>query len=195
MQLVALYHEGGFIMHPLLGCLIISMAVAIEKIITLSKLKKDSLNIRKAFEDKSDLESFNSFVANPYIAINTYEKLGKAEVKSNASRLSSQLAKKLGEATWIVGTVASSAPFIGLLGTVVGIIKSFASISEAGKGGFAIVAADLSEALVATAAGILVAVIALILFNYIKQKSKKTIDAYNDELEDCIELLFLKKED
>lgn len=193
MQLIALYHEGGFIMHPLLGCLIISLSVAIEKIITLRKLKKDSHAISVVFMNNGDLEQFNEYVARPYMAINTFEKLGKTEVKSNAKRYSDQLNKKLNEATWIIGTVASSAPFIGLLGTVVGIIKSFASISEAGKGGFAIVAADLSEALVATAAGILVAVIALILFNYIKQKSKKVIDKYNAQIEDTIENLFLEK--
>ena len=194
MQLFALYQEGGFIMHPLLGCLILSVSIAIEKIITLKKLKKDSIAVKEAFDQKADLSNFNQFVANPYRAINTFKALGKAEVKENAARFSDLLNKKLSGNTWMVGTVASSAPFIGLLGTVVGIIKSFASISEAGKGGFAIVAADLSEALIATAAGILVAVIALILFNYIKQKSKETIDQYNAEIEDTIENMFLKKE-
>ena len=67
---------------------------------------------------------------------------------------------------WILGTIGSSAPFIGLFGTVVGIIRSFTSMSEAGAGGFAVVSAGISEALVATAAGILVAVIAVIFYNY-----------------------------
>ena len=71
---------------------------------------------------------------------------------------------------WILGTIASSAPFIGLFGTVVGIIKSFESIASSGQGGFAIVAAGLSEALIATAAGILVAVMAVVLYNYFQTK-------------------------
>jgi biopolymer transport protein ExbB/TolQ len=62
--------------------------------------------------------------------------------------------------------VASSAPFIGLLGTVVGIIKSFESMAVAGTGGFAVVAAGISEALVATAVGLGVAIIALVFYNY-----------------------------
>lgn len=192
MQLIALYKEGGFIMHPLLGCLIISLAIAVEKLITLSKLKTDSKNVRIVFEKNGDLSNFNSFVAKPYQSIAKFKFLGKEETKNNATRFCEQLNKKVSESTWIIGTVASSAPFIGLLGTVVGIIKSFASISEAGKGGFAVVAADLSEALVATAAGILVAVIALILFNFIKQKTKSTLDFYVSELEDSIEEYFLK---
>jgi biopolymer transport protein ExbB len=191
MQLLELYREGGFIMHPLLGCLVLSLAVAIEKLITLAKFKKDSNKINSAFKQKEDLSVFNKFIAQPYLAIKTYQQLGKDEVKSNSERYAQQLNKKLSGSTWMIGTVASSAPFIGLLGTVVGIIKSFASISKAGKGGFAIVAADLSEALVATAAGILVAIVALILFNYIKQKIKQTMDQYSFELENNIEELFL----
>ena len=67
---------------------------------------------------------------------------------------------------WILGTVAASAPFIGLLGTVIGIIKSFHQMAVMGTGGFAVVAAGISEALVATALGLLVAILALLFFNY-----------------------------
>jgi biopolymer transport protein ExbB len=67
---------------------------------------------------------------------------------------------------WILGTVASSAPFIGLFGTVVGIIKAFHSMANLGSGGFAVVAGGISEALVATALGLGVAIIALIFYNY-----------------------------
>lgn len=67
---------------------------------------------------------------------------------------------------WILGTVASSAPFIGLFGTVVGIIKAFHSMAALGSGGFAVVAGGISEALVATALGLGVAIIALIFYNY-----------------------------
>jgi biopolymer transport protein ExbB len=67
---------------------------------------------------------------------------------------------------WILGTVASSAPFIGLFGTVVGIIKAFHSMASLGSGGFAVVAGGISEALVATALGLGVAIIALVFYNY-----------------------------
>lgn len=67
---------------------------------------------------------------------------------------------------WILGTVASSAPFIGLFGTVIGIIKAFHSMAALGSGGFAVVAGGISEALIATALGLGVAIIALIFYNY-----------------------------
>jgi biopolymer transport protein ExbB/TolQ len=78
--------------------------------------------------------------------------------------------QKLKKNLWILGTVASSAPFIGLLGTVVGIIKSFESMAIAGTGGFAVVAAGISEALVATALGLGVAIIAVIFYNYFQTR-------------------------
>jgi biopolymer transport protein ExbB/TolQ len=71
---------------------------------------------------------------------------------------------------WVLGTVASSAPFIGLFGTVVGIIKAFESMAVSGTGGFAVVAAGISEALVATALGLGVAIIALIFYNYFQTR-------------------------
>lgn len=71
---------------------------------------------------------------------------------------------------WLLGTTAASAPFIGLLGTVIGIIKSFHQMAIMGTGGFAVVAAGISEALVATALGLLVAILALLFFNYFQVK-------------------------
>ena len=67
---------------------------------------------------------------------------------------------------WALGTVGSSAPFVGLFGTVVGILKAFQSMSRAGTGGFKVVSQGIAAALVATAAGLLVAIYAIIAYNY-----------------------------
>lgn len=68
---------------------------------------------------------------------------------------------------WALGTVGSSAPFVGLFGTVVGILKAFQAISMAGgTGGFKVVSAGIAAALVATAMGLLVAIYAVIAYNY-----------------------------
>jgi biopolymer transport protein ExbB/TolQ len=67
---------------------------------------------------------------------------------------------------WALGTVGSSAPFVGLFGTVVGILKAFQSMSVAGTGGFKVVSQGIAAALVATAAGLLVAIYAIIAYNY-----------------------------
>jgi biopolymer transport protein ExbB len=66
---------------------------------------------------------------------------------------------------WVLGTVGAIAPFVGLFGTVVGIMNAFHQMAVTGQGGFAVVAAGISEALVATAGGIAVAVAAVVLYN------------------------------
>jgi len=77
---------------------------------------------------------------------------------------------------WVLATVSSSAPFIGLFGTVVGIIKAFHNMALMGSGGFSVVAAGISEALIATALGLGVAIIAVIFYNYFQTRIER-IDA------------------
>jgi biopolymer transport protein ExbB len=74
---------------------------------------------------------------------------------------------------WILGTVGASAPFIGLFGTVVGIIKAFHNMALMGSGGFSVVAAGISEALVATGLGLAVAIIAVIFYNYFQTRVER----------------------
>ena len=78
----------------------------------------------------------------------------------------------------VIGTIAVIAPFVGLFGTVLGIIRAFQDIALKGNSTPAVVAAGVSEALITTAAGLFVAVIAVIFFNYFKTRIK----AYNQEM-------------
>ena len=68
----------------------------------------------------------------------------------------------------LLGTIANASPFVGLLGTVIGVIRAFHSISTAGAagGGLTLVAGGISEALVSTAAGLAVAIPASMIYNY-----------------------------
>jgi len=68
----------------------------------------------------------------------------------------------------LLATVGSTAPFIGLLGTVVGIINAFQQMAATGSGGLATVSAGISEALVTTAFGLLVAIPAVMAYNYMQ---------------------------
>src|SRR5579872_6392041 len=78
----------------------------------------------------------------------------------------------------IIGTIAVIAPFVGLFGTVLGIIKAFQDIALKGNSTPAVVAAGVSEALITTASGLIIAVIAVIFFNYFKSRIK----SYNQEM-------------
>ena len=72
---------------------------------------------------------------------------------------------RLGKHLGIVGTIGNISPFIGLFGTVLGIIRAFRDIGQVGAAGPAVVAAGISEALIATAAGLFVAITAVIVYN------------------------------
>src|ERR1700733_541480 len=78
----------------------------------------------------------------------------------------------------IIGTIAVISPFVGLFGTVLGIIRAFQDIALKGNSTPAVVAAGVSEALITTAAGLFVAVVSVIFFNYFKSRIK----TYNQEM-------------
>lgn len=69
---------------------------------------------------------------------------------------------------WLLGSTGALMPFLGLLGTVVGVLVAFRSIGESGESGFSVVASGISEALIATAAGLFVALEAVALYNMLQ---------------------------
>jgi biopolymer transport protein ExbB/TolQ len=75
----------------------------------------------------------------------------------------------------LLGTIANASPFVGLLGTVIGIIRAFHSIASAKAGGISVVAGGISEALVSTAAGLAVAIPASMMYNYFTYHMEKLI--------------------
>lgn len=89
-----------------------------------------------------------------------------------------ELGVGLKKGIWIIGTVGSLAPFVGLFGTVVGIIRAFGVMSSSGETGFEVVAASLSEALIATALGLGVAIVALLFFNYLNTRIAQVSATY-----------------
>ncbi len=90
---------------------------------------------------------------------------------------------------WLLGSVGALMPFAGLLGTVVGVMGSFEAIGSSGQGGFAVVSAGISEALIATAAGLFVALEAVFLFNALGQQAAgiaRDLNLATDELGELI---------
>ncbi len=75
----------------------------------------------------------------------------------------------------VLGTLGNNAPFIGLFGTVLGIIKAFADLSRNQAGGATVVMAGIAEALVATAVGLMVAIPAVIAFNIFQGRVRRTM--------------------
>lgn len=103
---------------------------------------------------------------------------------------SHQLDKNLG----VVGTLAVIAPFIGLFGTVMGIIHSFESISQMGATGPAVVSKGVAEALIATAAGLFVAIVSVVSFNYFRGRTKMAQQQMQIAANKLIEMMLLARE-
>ena len=87
--------------------------------------------------------------------------------RNESERRKEQLAAELRRGMSIVATVGSIAPFVGLLGTVVGIIAAFQGIGASGSAGMGAISAGIAEALVETAFGLMVAIPAVVMFNYL----------------------------
>jgi len=93
----------------------------------------------------------------------------------------------------VLGTVSHISPLVGLLGTVVGIIRSFHSIALASAGGSEVIAMGVAEALVTTAAGICIAVPAVILYNYFVRKISVAVQALSIARDEIITELKMRR--
>lgn len=108
--------------------------------------------------------------------IHAFEDLGDGGLspvqlaRNEASRRQEAVGEELRRGMNVVATVGSISPFVGLLGTVVGIIGAFQGIGSAGSAGIGPVMAGISEALIETAFGLMVAIPAVIAFNYLNTK-------------------------
>ena len=100
-----------------------------------------------------------------------------------------QLNLKLRAHLWMLGTIGATAPFIGLFGTVVGIMQAFQKMASTGHGGFSVVAAGISEALVTTAGGIAVAIEAVVLYNFLNTHVAKLALQFRLLVEEYLEIL------
>jgi biopolymer transport protein ExbB len=95
------------------------------------------------------------------------------KIVASVERERQRVVLRIRRGLWLLATVGATAPFIGLFGTVVGIMTAFQHMAQTGQGGFAVVAAGISEALVTTAAGIAVAVLAVILYNALNTHAQR----------------------
>ncbi len=182
LDLISIINQGALTTYPLILLSIISVTVVFERLWSLRNLSAMTLRIADSLQEplkkgQRDLavaickQNSNSPAGRIFLNILSHENLARGEIANGiATEAMFEESQKLRKHLWILGTVASSAPFIGLLGTVIGIIRSFESMAVAGTGGFAVVAAGISEALVATALGLAVAIIAVVFYNYFQTR-------------------------
>ena len=196
-SLWSLFLRADFIVKSvilmLIGCSIYSWEVIIEKFRLFKKINLESEEFEEKFWKSKSAETFyNSLpadVENPTALLfkDTMQSLLKAKSKTNlnermASILEGNIEKqisKIDKGFTFLATVGSTAPFIGLFGTVWGIMNSFQSIAISRNTSLAIVAPGIAEALFATALGLLAAIPAVVAYNKFNNDSKK----YSQRLE------------
>jgi biopolymer transport protein ExbB len=196
MGMFQLIKAGGITMYPLILCSILSVAIAIERILYYhrrSRVKReDFMADIKTQLDRDNMRHATSMCigmckdaatpfANVVCAGLTAYGRGEKEISSNMERSIVIETNMLSRFTAVVGTIGGMAVYIGLLGTVLGIMKVFHNISATGTGGISVVINGISEALITTATGLCVAVPAVIAYNYFVKK----IDDFITDMELC----------
>ena len=181
--------DGGIFMWVILLASISGLAVIIEKMYTfLSKEKKLSENeknqlykalrtgsreeILKLCKDKTDSvsKSVTKIVSNTDINFDELDNSHRQVIEGIISESILEQTTELEKGMSLLGTVVNAAPQLGLLGTVTGMIAAFSALTRNGTSTAKIVAGGISEALYTTAFGLIVAIPALVFYNYFNRR-------------------------
>ncbi|MFO7553147.1 MAG: MotA/TolQ/ExbB proton channel family protein [Haliea sp.] len=204
--MLELVTAGGWLMVLILLCSIVALAICIERLYTLNPKKISPPHLLatvwkqlKAGElDSTRLRNLrqSSPLGRILAAGLANASHGREVMKESIQDAASHVVHELERYLNTLGTIAAIAPLLGLLGTVVGMIKVFAQIMAQGTGNASALAGGISEALITTAAGLAVAIPALVMHRYftgridaivvgLEQETIKLMDAlHNDERRD-----------
>lgn len=204
-----LFNYGGVTFIILICCSIIALKVIIEKWISLSLFDEKSIvsignDIKRALKNNDLKEAiqlskaanekrFGFSIQNPASSLIKFLLLHIYLRKEDLLELTfSEMDKELVKAEkglGVLGTLGNISPFIGLFGTVLGIIRSFHGLSVNEASGYMTVMSGIAEALISTAAGLVVAVPSVIFYNYYIKKIKRTIPSLEKEVKEIVYML------
>ena len=196
-SIISLFIRADFIIKSVIIILIVSSvyswAIIFEKIKMFKKISKSTEEFENKFWKSKSAETFYNNLPDNFedpmanVFRNSMEVMLKSKRTSNLNEKMSRMLEinleqqmeKIEKSYTFLATVGSTAPFIGLFGTVWGIMNSFQSIAISRNTSLAIVAPGIAEALFATALGLLAAIPAVIAFNKFNSDSRK----YSQKLE------------
>lgn len=192
-QVIEIIIKGGIVMIPLLACSLISLTLTIERLLFWGKIKS-----RQPIQNMLGLVESGKFDQALNVGRDSHHPIARVMAAGLAHRNPAPgkameaaaqaqipaLKSRLGA----FDTIITLAPLLGLLGTVVGMIGSFNIMSEAGMGQPHAVTGGVAEALIATATGLLIAILTLIPYNYFTTRVEKEMDAM-EHFSSSLELL------
>jgi len=175
-----LIKAGGLLMVPILLCSVIATAIIVERIWALRRSriapkhlvaqiyqmrKKNQLDMN-AIQVLKESSPLGRVLASGLMTMHHSREVMKASIEESGRHVVHEMEKFLNT----LGTIASITPLLGLLGTVVGMIKVFTAITAQGVGNPAVLAGGISEALITTAAGLTIAIPSLIAARHFRRR-------------------------
>lgn len=196
--------RGGPAMLALLFCSLLAMSVVIERLLFFAQQHIDAEELVRQLGARIALDDIDGAIAIcdqnhgllPAILKQGLLRSGKSRTDIGdaltvaARKRSAAFERNLS----IIGTIAVIAPFVGLFGTVLGIIRAFDDIALKGNSSPAVVAAGVSESLITTAAGLFVAVLSVVFFNYFRARVRTNREEISWAADQLAEFLHYRNE-
>ncbi len=183
--MLELMKAGGWLIWPIMACSVVAMAIILDRLWAYRTHKVTPTGLLPQIWQAEQ----NQQIGGPYLAeLRSHSPLGRILAAGLINRRKSrqvmkeaieeegrQVVHELERYLNTLGTIAAITPLLGLLGTVIGMIKVFAAITDAGVGNPAVLAGGISEALITTAAGLSVAIPALMFHRYLSGQVDKLV--------------------
>jgi biopolymer transport protein ExbB len=193
--MLELFERAGIMMYPLMLASLIAVAFVIERAISLRKRKiliPEILSVVDNFSSAKDIDlakticsKYNGPLPNVIkLGLQNYD-LPKPEIREILEDQGRQEIRGLERGLVVLETIAAIAPLLGLLGTVLGMVRVFAVIKDQGIGQTAALSGGISEALLTTVTGLFIGIPVLIAYNYFTSKSENLIldiEKYTNQL-------------
>ena len=187
--MIEIIRAGGWLMLPIILCSIIAVAITIERLWTLQRRRVlpedlamrvwDWARDRQLDQKHLTVLSANSPMGRVLAAGLANRHQSREVLKEIVQDTGRHVVHELERYLNSLGTIAAITPLLGLLGTVIGMVKVFTAITTAGVGNPGVLAGGISEALITTAAGLSVAIPSLIAYRYLRGQ----VDALVVEME------------
>jgi biopolymer transport protein ExbB len=199
-----LFEAGGWLMFPILLCSVVAMAIVGERLWALrrSVIMPDGLvtriwqlHRRRQLNDDRIAEIREGSALGRMLAAGLVNRFHSREVmKESIQDTGRQVVAELDRYLNTLGTIAAVTPLLGLLGTVIGMIEVFGVIMEAGVGNPGVLAGGISQALITTAAGLSVAIPALMFHRYFVNRVENLTIGMEEQALRLIEVMMGERE-
>jgi biopolymer transport protein ExbB len=206
--MVEIVKSGGWLMLPIILCAIIAMGIILERFWTLQQkrvipedltskvwgwVKKDQLD-QKQIQILHQGSALGQILAAGLINRDRDRVVLKDSIEDTGRHVVHELERYLETLGKTLGTVAAITPLLGLLGTVIGMVKVFTAITTPGVGDPTVLAGGIAEALITTAAGLTVAIPALIGYRYYRTRVDTLVVDMEKEAIKLVEALHRRSE-